>query len=357
MAKKVLFLVPYPSEGASARLRVEAFLPYSRKSGIECTIRPFYTASFYKILYQPGNSLKKVALFLLCSARRVWDVITAGPFDAVFIHREAFPVGLPVLEAALFLFRKKVVFDFDDAIYLAPHGSGSFIAALKCPRKTDFIIKHSDLLIVGNEFLRKHAQPFNKNIKIIPTCIDTDSYCGPSAQADNKHDVIIGWIGSHTTQVYLKELERVFLSLLAKKENLMIHLIGGGIDTLRHERVIYKEWSLEREKDDIQQFDIGIMPMPDTDWTKGKCAFKIILYMSFGIPVVASAVGVNKDIVKNGVNGFLATGTADWEEKLLRLVNDRALRRSMGEKGRATAEKGYSLKANAPKFVDALMGI
>jgi glycosyltransferase involved in cell wall biosynthesis len=357
MPKRVLFIVPYPTEGASARLRVEQFLPYLKDAGIEYSLRPFYSQSFYKILYKPGNTLKKVALFLGASFRRFSDICVSPSYNVVFIHREVFPIGLPVMEWMLFIlksiFRNRIVFDFDDAIYLSPEGSSSILSVLKCPWKTDLIIRHSDMVIAGNELLKEHALKLNKNVTVIPTCIDTNLY-KMTGQKPSSTELVIGWVGSHTTQVFLKDMEPVFMELLGEYPNLKIHIIGGQSGLIRHERVMIKEWSLAGEKDDIPAFDIGIMPMPDTNWTRGKCAFKAILYMSFGIPVVVSPVGVNKAIIKDVVNGYLAATGVEWKEKLSKLLSDDSLRRSMGDAGRTTVVKGYSVEANAGKFVEVI---
>lgn len=352
-SKRVLFLVPYPTEGASARLRVEQFLPFLKEAGIEYKVRPFLTAGFYRILYRKGNTARKIVLFLFCSCRRLFDLVRALLYDVVFIHRESMPVGLPVIEAMLFLFGKKVIFDFDDAIYLPPQGSSFIVSLLKCPWKTNFIIRHSCAVIAGNEYLKRCASRFSSSISVIPTCIDTDRY--KRYRANDKADaVVIGWIGSHTTQVFLKDVQETLLSLLGKYEKLKIYLIGAKPNLMHHDRVLIKNWSLGSELDDMNEFDIGIMPMPDTEWTRGKCAFKAILYMSLEVPVVASPVGVNRDIIKDGINGYLAGTNAEWEEKLMRLVDDACLRRSIGSAGRATAIRDFSLKANAPIFVDII---
>lgn len=353
--QNVLFFVPYPTEGASARLRVEQFLPELQKAGIRYSLRPFFTSAFYRILYKKGNALKKVALFMFCACRRIIDIFKIPLHDTVFIHREVFPLGPPILEAVLFLFGKRVIFDFDDAIYLPPQGSHGIIAFFKCPWKTNFLIRHSDVVIAGNELLKKHALLYNDNVKVIPTCIDTALYKRP-AHKSTGGKIIIGWVGSHTTQVFLKNMENLFFDLLAKYNNLEIHIIGAKPGLIKHEKIVIKEWSLETERDDILEFDIGIMPMPDTDWTRGKCAFKAILYMSFAVPVIVSAVGVNKEIIEDGVNGFLASTNTEWEEKLARLISNSSLRRAMGVAGRATVVNSFSLEVNMPLFIDALDG-
>lgn len=353
MRRRVLCIVPYPTEGASARLRVEQFMPYLKDAGIDCVVRPFLTSGFYAILYKRGNVMRKIAYFLACAFRRFVDIARSFYFDAVLIHREAFPLGPPFLEALLFLFRRRVIFDFDDAIYLPSQGGNYGAAILKCPRKTDFIIRHSDAVIAGNDYLRDYARRFNSAITVIPTCIDANRYRRSVRRAVSE-EVVVGWIGSHTTQVFLDELEGIFLTLLAKYRNLKIRLVGGRLNALAHSRMYAKRWSLEDELHDLQGFDIGIMPMPDDEWTRGKCAFKAILYMGCGIPVVASRVGVNTEVIEDGVSGFLVTGEYEWTEKLSLLIENRRLRDQLGQRGREKVVERYSLSGAAPVLVRIL---
>ncbi|MDP2913145.1 MAG: hypothetical protein Q8N91_03975 [Candidatus Omnitrophota bacterium] len=244
MKKRVFFFVPYPRQGPSVRLRVEQFLPYLEAEGIGYKVRSFLTPSFYDILYKEGNALRKFLLFLFCFSRRLIDVIHALSYDTIFIHREAFPIGPPVFEAILFLCGKSIVFDYDDAIYLPSQGSSRIISFLKCPWKTNFIVRHSKFVIAGNEYLKEHARNLNPSIKVIPTSIDTDKYKkgeGPVA----KENIVIGWIGSHTTQIFLKELEGVFTMLTSRYKNLAIHLVGSSPDIIKNERIVIKSWSLD----------------------------------------------------------------------------------------------------------------
>jgi len=350
MKKRILFLVPYPTEGASARLRVEQFLPSLKDAGVDTAVRPFLTSGFYAILYRRGNTARKIAFFLACAFRRFVDIARSFFFDAVFIHREAFPLGPPFLEAVLFLTGKKVIFDFDDAIYLPPQGSSRSAAILKCPWKTNYIIRQSDQVIAGNDHLKDYALRFNRSVTVIPTCIDTGRY-RRNVRRVVSEEVVVGWIGSHTTQVFLDALEDVFLELLSKYRNLQIRLVGGRLNGLAHSRMHAKRWSLEDELHDLLGFDIGIMPMPDDDWTRGKCAFKAILYMGCGIPVVASRVGVNTEVIEDEVTGFLVTSPHEWIEKLSLLIENKRLRDQMGGRGRERVVERYSLAAAAPLFV------
>jgi len=352
---KILFLVPYPTEGASNRLRVEQYLPFLRQEGIEYRVRPFVSRGFYRILYLRGHYIKKVAYFILCTINRLFDIIRAINFDIVFIHREAYPIGPPVIESLLRMLGKKIIFDFDDAIFLpSTSKTNVFVERFKNPNKVANIIRMSDYVIAGNAYLKNYADKFNKNIAVIPTPIDTDRYSRVPNAKKEKERIVIGWMGSVTTQDYLESMKEVFLSISREFHSVHFKIVGGKIDLNGVKNVEFKEWRLEEEIPDLLDFDIGIMPMPDDHWTRGKCGFKIILYMSMGIATVCSPVGVNTDIIKDGENGFLAEDSREWVDKLSRLIKDTDTRGYFSRKGRELAEHFYSLKVNAPQFIGVL---
>ena len=338
----VLFIVPYPTEGPSNRFRVEQYLPELEREGIQYTVRPFYSSSFYKMLQKKGFYIRKLFYLVFFSFMRLLDVIRSLRYDIIFVHREAFPAKDYIFEAIFSKMGKVLIYDFDDSIFL------------KKPSKIKKILSIADSVIAGNSFLRDYALKFCKNINVLPTCIDADKYT-PSLKPKNKDKVIVGWMGTPSTSVYLSGIKKAFKILSNKKKNLEFQIIGAS-DPCVEEGVnfVNKRWSLDSEIKDLQEFDIGIMPMPDNDWTVGKCAFKIIQYMAVGIPAVASPVGMNKEVIKDGVNGFFASTCQEWCEKLSTLIESGDLRKNMGKNGRSTIEERYSLKINAPKFLDIL---
>ena len=205
---KVIFIVPYPTEGASTRYRVEQFIPYLRQKGIICTVRPFVSSRFYKILYKKNHYIKKIFHFLICSAKRFLDVFRALGYDIIFIHLEAFPFGPPIIEYFWAIFGKKIIFDLDDAIYLKNASAANQVFGfLKCPFKIPQIIKLSKHVIVCNSYLKTYAQQFidKRRINTIHTSIDTEKFVPRGNNVVNK-EIIIGWIGSHSTSVYLDQL-------------------------------------------------------------------------------------------------------------------------------------------------------
>ena len=174
---KVLFIVPYPKEGASNRVRIETYIPILKKQGIKCLIRPFISSAFYRILYEKGYYIPKIIHFILSTLNRMLDVVRALFYDMIFIHREAYPLGVAFFEKIFCAMGKPIIFDFDDAIYLpATSEQNPEIERFKNPEKIKDIISISKAVIVGNEYLADYAKQFNENVKIIPTSVETDYF-------------------------------------------------------------------------------------------------------------------------------------------------------------------------------------
>lgn len=350
---RILFWVPYPHEGASNRFRIEQYLPYLEKEGIFAVVHPFWNSAAFKVLYEKGNYFKKICFFILGVASRFLDIFQLSGYDVVFIHREAFPLGSCFFESAVSFFRKPVIFDFDDAIFL-PFTSpqNNFIEKYKRPEKIAKIIELSSYIIAGNDYLAEFALRHNRNVSVIPTPVDLDKFYPISRHVRGK--VVVGWIGSVTTTDFLKKLKGVFAKVSERFPNVEFKIVGGNLNNGKIPAVVCVPWSLDEEVGQLRSFDIGIMPMPDNEWTRGKCGFKAILYMSMAIPAVCSPVGMNKEIIKDGVNGFLAVDEGQWVEKLTLLIENAELRNRMGIEARKTVEERYSVKVNAPKFVAVL---
>lgn len=348
---RILFWVPYPTEGASNRYRVEQYLPYLASHGIRYSMHPFWTTAGYRILYKPGNLIKKVWFFFIGTVSRLMDLLAIFRYDLVFIHREAYPIGGARFENILAFLKKPFIFDFDDALFLSstsPHNN--FTERFKRPEKIPVIIEKSAHVIAGNRYLEKFALQYNRATTMIPTSVDTRKYFH-SAKGDTPR-VTIGWIGSVTTSNFLNIVEGALIKVSGRYgSGVSFRFIGGGFQLDGIPNMMVREWSMASEKADLEAFDIGIMPMADTEWSKGKCGFKAILYMSMGIPCVCSAVGANNDIVADGVNGFLVRTEDEWVDRLSKLIEDASLRKRMGGAGRRTAEELYSVDVNAPRIL------
>ncbi|MDV2502413.1 MAG: glycosyltransferase family 4 protein [bacterium] len=247
-----------------------------------------------------------------------------------------------------------VVFDFDDAIFLSNTSEpNTYIERFKRPGKVATIIGWSQEVIAGNAFLAHFARQFNPNVTVIPSAIDTDYY-QPLEEPPRRKEIVIGWIGSHSTRKFVATLKPAFQVLATRYPDVRFELVGTEHPITEVPRLTARLWRLDRELADVRGFDIGVMPMPDDLWTQGKCGFKAILYQALGLPLICSPVGVNRDIVHDGVNGFLADSTEEWVEKLSRLVEDADLRRTLGDKGRQSVEARYSVRAHQDNFLAVL---
>jgi len=348
---KVLFIVPYPTEGPSNRYRVEQYLPFLKEHGIHYCLRPFITSEFYKILYSKGNKIKKTTYFLSSCIKRLSDIIRIINYDIIFIHIEAFPFGPPLLEWIFYMIKKPIVFDFEDAIYLSSSDGRNRFKWLKFPQKFYSNIKMSSHIIVCNNYLKEKFYNYNSNITIIPTSINTDKFSVRNGK-DLNNELIIGWIGSHTTLPCLNQIIPA-LQELSKKYKFTLKIVGGGRDfEVSGVKVVNEKWTLEKDVENYQSLDIGVYPLPDNEWAKAKTPFKTIQYMSVGVPTVASNVGRNREIIQDGINGFLASTEEEWIEKLSLLIENSELRRRLGMAGRKTVEERYSVKVNAPKYLE-----
>jgi glycosyltransferase involved in cell wall biosynthesis len=361
---RVLALSPIPEEGAGCRFRIAQFIPYLKSVGIDVTLRSLFTADFFRLVYKRGHYLRKASRFATLSLKHLASLRDLSRFDVIFLYREMFPIGPAVVERLLAMRgRPPVVFDFDDAIFLpSVSDANRLISALKAPGKVATIIRHSDQVIAGNEYLAAYARRYNDAVTVIPTCVDTTRFAPSQAALSNNgggrsRDPIVGWIGSPTTAPYVRGLATVLQRL--RKEHAFILRVSGAGEPLDVPGITTEQppWALGDEVRLFNTCDVGVYPLADDEWSRGKCGFKAIEFMACGVPVVATAVGVNREIVQDGVNGFLASTEDEWVEKLGRLLADPELRRRFGEAGRRTIEARYSLRIHGPALAAALRGV
>jgi glycosyltransferase involved in cell wall biosynthesis len=242
--------------------------------------------------------------------------------------------------------------DYDDAIFHRYDQHHFKLIRWILGQKIDHIMQYAALVLVGNEYLLERAKKAGaKRVEVLPTVIDLEKY--PTNFFNNNDIFTIGWIGSPVTSCYLK-LIMPALEEICKKNTARLVLIGAKQEELSNISAEYISWSEETEIKEIQKFDVGIMPLSDSAWEQGKCGFKLIQYMACGLPVVGSAVGVNKKIIQNGVNGYLATTIDEWKEALKTLKNDKDLCYQMGKAGRDLVEKEYCLQVTAPRLRDLI---
>jgi len=348
---RVVFLTQTSELGPSSRHRVYQYLEFLKKQGILCTVSPAIPSTHFSKVYSAQSPINKLPYFFLGLLRRFVDLAGTSQSDIIFLQKEVLPQAYPLIEKLIRELHRKLVFDFDDAIFLLPPGKRSFLYNLRYKNSVPKILSMSDYIIAGNEYLRQYALRFNTNVMVIPTSIDTEKY--HVRERKKREKISIGWIGSTTTTLYLDQLKNV-LRTLAKGYKFYLNVIGTAGYGIEGVETVSKSWRLEREVFDLQDFDIGVAPLENDGWTLGKCGCKVLQYMAVGIPVVASRVGVHGEIIDDGVNGFLADSEEEWIDKLSLLIEDENLRRRLGIMGRKTVEDRYSVKVNGPRLLEIL---
>lgn len=342
----------------SQRFRFEQYFYFLKANGFECHLSPLLDEKDDKLFYSEGNFFGKVFVVAKCFLRRQKDIAKAKEYDIIFIQREAFMTGTTFFERKLKETGKKIIFDFDDAVWLPNVSEGNKkFEWLKNPSKTSQLISLFDLVIAGNNYLGDYARKFNKNVWMIPTTIDTE-YHKRNSIIKKDEQICIGWTGSHTT---IRHFEYAIpaLQLLKEKFGNKIYFKVIGDNTYENKEIGIKgiSWKLENEIADLSEIDIGIMPLPDTDWARGKCGLKALQYMALEIPCVMSPVGVNSEIVADGINGFLAKDSKEWIEKISLLIENPALRIKIGTEARRTVEDNYSVNSQKEKYLSCFKNL
>ncbi|MBC5775455.1 glycosyltransferase family 4 protein [Pontibacter sp. KCTC 32443] len=350
---KVLFVVPYPvGKAASQRYRVEQWLPVLQEQRINYKVAPFWDAGTWDILYRQGHTLKKITGLAKGMFRRLLLLTKLPAYDYIFTHREATPVGPPWFEwLAAKAFRKKIIFDFDDAIWLPnTTDDNSAAAKYKWHHKTKLLISWSYKVSCGNDYLKDYALKYNAAAVYLPTVLDTVTKYNKLKDQQTER-VTIGWIGSHSTLPYLKLIEPV-LQELEQKYTFEFIVIADRKPDLNLKFLRFIPWNNESEIEDLLQLHIGVMPLPDTEWAKGKCAFKALQYMALGIPVVASAVGANTTAIPDSITGYTCSTEQEWYEKLEQLLQNAVVRAKLGKAGRKWMQQQYSVQAHTNNFLE-----
>jgi glycosyltransferase involved in cell wall biosynthesis len=350
---RVLCLSTWPSGTAPAvRFRCEVFFPLLARHGILVDQASFFTGPEYSVV-KTARSAATIGPILRGFVRRLATIGEIRVYDAVWLLREAAPVGPPILEQIIArVLGKPIVFDFDDAAWLPGKDESVLEGAIRWRSKIKATIRASAAVIAGNEFLAAFARQFNPRTTIIPTCVDTDSRYTEVHEHVAGHRPVIGWTGSHSTNGYLTEISEV-LTDLRRSYDFGLTIISDRKPDFPFPDFTYRPWRPESEICDLRDFDIGIMPLRDTIWEKGKCSLKLVQYMALGIPAVASAVGTNADIVRHGIDGFVCDDDDDWRRALVALLADPAMRAEMGRNARSRIDEHFSVG----RQVDRLAGI
>jgi glycosyltransferase involved in cell wall biosynthesis len=349
---RILFIVPYPAGKApSQRFRFEQYLDRLTAEGHTWHLAPFISDDTWAILYKPGHAVQKALGILAGFLRRFVLLFSVPQYDYVFIHREASPIGPPIFEWLIAkVLGKKIIYDFDDAIWI-PNTSeaNKIVAGVKWHHTVGSICRWAYKVSCGNAYLRDYARQFNPNAVVNPTTIDTVNLHNRVRDQQAPGRLVIGWTGTHSTLRYIGQVVPV-LAKLEQEYDFEFRVISNQPPELPLRSLVFQPWRKDTEIADLAGFHIGLMPLEDDPWAKGKCAFKALQYMALGIPALVSPVGMNTEVVTDDVNGYVCTTPADWEASLRRLLDDNALRTRLGRAARQTVEGRYSVVSNWENF-------
>lgn len=360
MTLKVMALASYPVEAAATRFRLHQYVAPLRKRDITMTIRPFFDAEAFAQFYHRDSWPKTIFHLLKSTTTRVFDLWPARNADVVVIQREAMVYGPPWFEwLTARVMKRPMVLDLDDATYVAYTSPtyGGLGRTLKWFSKTDDLIRWADVVVCGNSSIAKYAAEKGARTEIVPTIVDTDLY-KPLPRNEPGDQLVLGWIGTHSTFPYLESIFPV-LTELAREYDFRLKVVGAGKERVELPGVTVENlpWKLEREVQDFQSIDIGLYPIDEAvypGWAAGKSGFKAIQYMAVGIPFVATPVGGSTEIGEAGATHFLARTTDEWRSSLRELIANTELREAMGATGRQHAIQHYGLQDQADKLADVL---
>jgi glycosyltransferase involved in cell wall biosynthesis len=350
---KILFLLKYDKLGASSRVRAYQFFPFFEREGYKTQFEPLFSNKYLQIYNNFGK--KDILLVVKSYWRRIIKLLKTKEFDLVWIEKEIFPFFPSCFETFLKYTGTKYIVDYDDAIFHNYDLNPNIIVKMLLRNKINRVMKNASAVIVGSDYIYAKAMRAGaKKIFFIPSSVDLQKYT--YQKRFNEKNFIIGWIGSRSTGQYLNLIYEP-LSYLSKHYDITLRLMGYRTDIFRFMPTEIFEWKEENENWFLNSIDVGIMPLNNGPWERGKCGYKLIQYMACGRPVIASPVGENVKIVRHGENGFLASLGDEWIEYLIKLINSVELRKKLGENGRKVVEQNYSTEHNFIKLIEIIKNV
>ena len=351
---RVVFFAAGPLKNAGVRYRVATFARMLEDEGHTCVLCLPAGSRLFERFWEYGSRWKKLLYYTQVFIRRWLQLRHVPGADVVVCFRQVFPFGPPVFERLIRVLNRRMVYDIDDALWeQAAYSSGRFAKLVD----SDWTAKVCPLCahgIVGNAYLERHVVQHNPNVTVVPTCVDADVHTAKSyPERAPGEPVVLGWVGLRNNLGFMEVIEDVLRDLV-QRHDLVLRVTSNGEYDFDGIPVINRRWQLEHEAEYLQEPDIGLMPLTESKRAQGKCAFKALQFMAVGTPCVVSPVGMNADIVEQGVTGFLASTPDEWREALEGLIQDAELRRTMGQAAREFVLERYSHQANYPLYKGVL---
>lgn len=352
----IMALPRYGRLGASSRLRTYQYIPMLESEGIKISVNEILRDAHLESFYA-GKGRRSVRAIVGGYVNRIFSLLSSSKYDALWVEKEALPWVPYLIESSLLPRGVPLIVDYDDAVFHRYDQHGRRIVRNILGGKLDRLMKRADLVVAGNSYLADRAwKAGSSRVEIVPTAVDLDRYPVARKSSGRSGKVVVGWIGSPFTARYLSMISGA-LSALKNDHDIECVAIGARKDQVDGTPFLAIPWSESGEVDSLRSLDIGIMPLPDEPFERGKCGYKIIQYMACGLPVVASPVGVNKDIICHEWNGYLADGVDEWVVFLERLISDASLRSAMGRRGREIVEDVYCTRVQGKRIVEIMRGL
>ena len=360
---RIIFFIESKKRSSATNFRILQIIPHLKKIGIKTLLIQGYPGK--NVFFTSSNIFLSLIINAILILIKSITIIFQLPLiiwaDIIVIQRELVAYNLVYPEKIIFKLKKPVIFDFDDAIFL-PIGDPSHLFSrnlffqnlVKKTLKIHHMIKMADEVTVGNKYLAEFAKKFSNHVSIIPTVIDTNRYYPLKKKKKNKI-VYIGWMGTSGNLKYFKSILSTLKKVSQSHPNTQLiicsdkFLLKDDLNSVIPTKFI--QWESKNELKTLHKFDIGIMPIEDNEWTRGKCGFKLIQYMASGVPAIGSDVGMNKEIINDGINGLLAKNESEWTRKLNLLINDEALRKEVRISARNKIEQNYSINSVLSKLL------
>lgn len=347
---KVLYFTKYSRNAGSSRLRSFQYFPSLEKAGFSVEASPLFNEKYLANLYAAQSTKKEAVSGYF---KRFLKLFTVFKYDKIVIEKELFPYLPAFAERILNILGVKYIVDYDDAVFHNYDQHTNAVIRNFLGKKINVVMKNATVVVAGNSYLATRAETAGaKNIEMIPTVIDLERYS--LKEKDGGH-FIIGWIGTKTTfEKHLLPQKNWIKKIQEEDPDIQFHIVGITEDMDLGKNVKYIPWTEDSEVQEIQKFDVGIMPLENSLWEKGKCSYKIIQYFACGIPAVAAPIGMNTEVIVVGENGFMANSEIDWLDAVRKLKADKVLRQTLGKNGRSKVESQYTLQVTAAKWIAVL---
>lgn len=349
---KVLFLTRYPVEGASSRYRVYQYLEHLEKKGVSCSVSSFMSYDMYLTTFMKGNKAKKIYLTIKAIARRLFTLLFFYKYDVIYLQREMFPFDSSVIENIIRKFGIKLVFDYDDALFITKVNSYNKISNhIRSESRLISTLKRVDCVLAGNDFLSDYAKKYCSETLTFEVAEDTSRIKGKNRDFYNKENVVIGWLGSKTTAKYLQLISDPLKKIALKYPNVRFEVMGSDKEfSIAGLNIKITPWSLENELIALSKFDIGLMPLPDEEWSKGKSGGKARTYMAAGVVPVVTSIGYNCQLIKHMQTGCLVKTQDEWFHYLSDLIVNDKKRKSISIAAREYVIENFNVETKAEEM-------